>query len=376
MRLVTTGFERALNDAPSLTDISSDCNLVRTQEGRTEDTYCMKAASDLATAARIVAMNKMLLPGNLDAILYLKTTIQLESIPLQAYDSIVITTRRPVIIASLVNGPNLICSIGITVDEVTFDKKLCLITAGGYYGHTGSTIAATGRTIMSSTDWYVVQAKVTPGVGNASITIRLNDRNEIQYTGFTYSAASHFAIGVVSTANTNDFTIIRHDDVAVNDTSGEYQNGWPGSGRVAWMTPNDIDTAYNWSSPTSGNLRTCLLDGSPSTYVITTQPIAYLTFKDWTDVNGNGFDSNVYSINLVQPNVQAKRSQMYLFAQAENLQLCSAYSGGAYGNGIELNIAFPSGLVPLDAMYVNPATQLSWSRQMINDVIGFGVKSE
>lgn len=376
MRLVTTGFERALNDAPSLTDISTDCTLVRVQEGRTEDTYCMKASSTLATRVRIVAMNKMLLPGDLDATLYLKTVIQPEYIPLQAYDSILVTVRRPVIIAALVNGPNLICAIGITVDEVTFDKKLCVVTAGGYYGHTGSTIAATGRTILSGTDWNVIQAKVTPGTGNASITVRLNDRNEIQYTGFTYSTASHFAIGVVSTANTNEFTIIRHDDVAVNDTSGEYQNGWPGSGRVAWMTPNDISAVYNWSSPTSSNLRTCLLDSSTSTYVIATQPVAYLTFRDWTDVNGSGFDDNVYSINLVQPHAQAKRSRMYLFAQPENLQLCSAYSGGAYGEGIELDIAYPSSLVPLDVMYVNPATQLPWSRKMVNDVIGFGVKED
>ena len=65
MRLVTTGFERALNDAPSLTDISTDCTLVRVQEGRTEDTYCMKASSTLATRVRIVAMNKMLLPGKM-----------------------------------------------------------------------------------------------------------------------------------------------------------------------------------------------------------------------------------------------------------------------------------------------------------------------
>jgi len=30
----------------------------------------------------------------------------------------------------------------------------------------------------------------------------------------------------------------------------------------------------------------------------------------------------------------------------------------------------------LDVMYVNPATQLPWSRKMVNDVIGFGVKED
>ena len=71
-----------------------------------------------------------------------------------------------------------------------------------------STIAATGRTILNSTDWHVVQAKITPGVGNASITVRLNDRNEIQYTGFTYSTASHFCRCGIN-VNVYDFTIIR-----------------------------------------------------------------------------------------------------------------------------------------------------------------------
>lgn len=375
MRLVTTGFERALNDAPSVTDINSDSYMVRTQDGRTDNTYCMSCGSNGATSVRIISMNKFLLPGNQDDTLYIKCAIKLEEIPLQAYDGIATTIRKPVIIAGLTNGLNLICAIGVTVDDITLDKKLCVVTAGGYYGHTGSTIVAFGRTILNS-DWNIIQAKITPGVGSGSITVRLNDRNEIQYTGFTYSYASHAIFGVCSTAEGNEFTLIKYDDIAVNNTSGQHQNGWAGSGRVAWMTPNDIGTIFNWSSPTSSNLRTCLLDNDNNTYVITDQPMSWLTFKDWTDVNGNPLDSNVHHIVLVQPNVRAKRSQMYLFAPPQDLQLKSAYGQGVYGNGVELDTSYPAGMVQLDPMYINPATQLPWSRAMVNDEIGFGTSEE
>ena len=83
-----------------------------------------------------------------------------------------------------------------------------------------------------------------------------------------------------------------------------------------------------------------------------------LDIQGLTDIMA--MDSMIMATVLTWFSPMFKQSDLrYLLAQP---RICNqyAYSGAAYGEGIELKF-YPSLPVPLDAMYVNPATQLPWS---------------
>jgi hypothetical protein len=104
---------------------------------------------------------------------------------------------------------------------------------------------------LSTNTWYRIELKV---VINGSF-VGTDIEAKIDGTAFASGASQSigaidaFSVGVFTSATTT----IYFDDLAVNDSSGSYQTGYPGEGSVVVLTPNGAGASSQWRPFTGSN---------------------------------------------------------------------------------------------------------------------------
>lgn len=155
--------------------------------------------------------------------------------------------------------------------SLTSARKLTFLDAGS--------TTTTGTTVLSTGQWYRIEAKVGTGASNASWEVKIDGTSEISSStaNLTANGCSECTFGYRNTAPTDGE--IYWDDIAIDDAA------YPGAGQVnilkpnatgttsAWTNgagtsptnvaevPHDSDTGYITSS-TNGNVTTVNLDSS------------------------------------------------------------------------------------------------------------------
>jgi hypothetical protein len=97
----------------------------------------------------------------------------------------------------------------------------------------------------------------TPSSNHIDATARLNGSSFASVAGATVSWDPGQPNGAVFGINcTGSFAngTIYFDDMAANDTSGSYQNSWPGEGKIVHLYPNAVGDVDNTNSTPNGYL--------------------------------------------------------------------------------------------------------------------------
>ena len=90
---------------------------------------------------------------------------------------------------------------------------------------------------LSTGQWYRIEVQYTDVGSSYTVSARIDG---VQFAGGTGTLGAtcddpnRTIFGIVTTSVAN----LYWDDIAVNDTSGSYQNSWPGSGRIIHMQPD------------------------------------------------------------------------------------------------------------------------------------------
>jgi hypothetical protein len=109
---------------------------------------------------------------------------------------------------------------------------------------------------LSTDTWYMVELHVdkSGSAGTHTVTGRLNG---IEFATSSTRSISNTITTIRLGANlrnegTNTGTWY-FDDVAINDSSGSFQNSWPGEGEIIHLRPNATGDAFTFASTPGGN---------------------------------------------------------------------------------------------------------------------------
>ena len=153
--------------------------------------------------------------------------------------------------------------VTLAVDPV--DGRLLLLQGGGgEMGYDGTQLAK-GTAALTQDVWYVIEVYVK-AASSGQVTVKINNITDISYSGNTAPSGNdqvnQVQIGL-STYGEATQSYCYFDDIAINDTSGSYQNSWPGQGGVLLLVPNADGDETDWA-PSEGSVHYSLVDDIPA----------------------------------------------------------------------------------------------------------------
>lgn len=122
------------------------------------------------------------------------------------------------------------------------------VRRGSYSG----TLLASGSVAMTNT-WHCYELHVLIDASNGVVQIKRDGVLDIDYAGNT-QATANANVGFLSLGGfiTNRIAYGYWDDIAINDTTGPYNNSWPGRGGFYAAVPSGAGE-YTEFTPSSGN---------------------------------------------------------------------------------------------------------------------------
>lgn len=139
-------------------------------------------------------------------------------------------------------------SLGLYPD----DMRLKLVRGGtGVMGDDGGTLLGSGSIVLRLDTWYVIELYAKIANSGGAATVKVNSVTDIGFSGDTASSANEYVdicrFGWGYPATINLAHQIRFDDIAINDTTGDYQNTWAGQGGVYYMRPVADGDRLEWT---------------------------------------------------------------------------------------------------------------------------------
>lgn len=104
------------------------------------------------------------------------------------------------------------------------------------YNFEDSAQVGSASSALALNTWYRVELSVnTTTLASTTLDALVDGVSFASGTVNLANAQSHIQFGVISTSVTTDLFF---DDLAVNDSTGSFQNSWPGEGKIIHLTPN------------------------------------------------------------------------------------------------------------------------------------------
>lgn len=112
-------------------------------------------------------------------------------------------------------------------------------------------MGSTSTQVLSTGVWYRLELLVdTTTIASTSAEVRLDGVSIITGTANLATGINRLFLGQTASDATLDMYF---DDVAVNDTTGSFQNSWVGSGRIIHLRPNAAGDSTQWTPLASTN---------------------------------------------------------------------------------------------------------------------------
>lgn len=130
-----------------------------------------------------------------------------------------------------------------------------LITAAGkialYRGVVG-TVIATGTTVLSSSNWYYIELKITFN-NSGTYELRIDGRTEISGSADTTNTANSTSSGF--RLNAAAVQTVSFDDLYLIDTTGSVNNDFLGDRRIVTLQPSGAGTTTQFTPSTGSNFQ-------------------------------------------------------------------------------------------------------------------------
>jgi hypothetical protein len=229
------------------------------------------------------------------------------------------------------------------------------------------TVSGTGTTVLNTGQWYRIEYYYDET--NNKVTLKIDGNTELNAVSNNDVGGGGFVrFGVIDSATAD----LYFDDIAINDTSGSFQNSWAGAGSIVHLNPSaagdnaawpraGTDSGANWSQANSvpPNDATAYLNRSSG------QPIDDHKVQDPTNRGIGSSDT----ITLVAVGVRGgSTSNTANTGRNLNLRLKSA-SGGTLATATSIDFSIngwtthsdPTPRVYKLTRYTDPTTGSAWT---------------
>jgi len=235
-------------------------------------------------------------------------------------------------------------------------------TLVAYRGSTSNVLATASRAALP-TQWNIVQFKVTISDAAGRFEVWLNDVKVIDFTGDTENTSntnvSFVELGLIRIVNSSgsNITYYAFDDIALNDTTGAYENDVPDDAAVLLLTPNGVGTTTQLT-PSAGDNYACVDEIPPST----SDYVESDTADQQDTYVMQDLSAQYNQIALVQPIFYAG-----LAASGTGALRGVVRSGGTdYADTADKPLSTTAAFVRGDVHYVDPADNATWTPAKVN----------
>lgn len=145
--------------------------------------------------------------------------------------------------------PGAIINVLGFINSAVGDKVTIRLTTTGtlqlYNQEDGAQIGSDSAALSINT-WYIVELRVNcTTLATTSVEARLNLSSFASGNIDLATGINQFKFGVFTTSAT---TSLFFDDMVVNDSSGSFQNSWPGEGKIIHLKPNAAGDNSDWTN--------------------------------------------------------------------------------------------------------------------------------
>jgi hypothetical protein len=242
------------------------------------------------------------------------------------------------------------------------DMRLRVGYGSGELGQTSPTVVATGNVTITYNNWYVVELHVAISGAYYEGSVKVNGVTDFTFAfsrgdGSPYINIIKFGFNGAGTMKGCDIYL---DDIAINDTTGDYQNSWPGTGGVYLLKPNGEGTVQQWT-PSEGTVHYTLVDEIPK------------NTTDWVydQISGHvelfaleDLPSEVTSVQLVEVVYQAALAE----AGVNDIRDVIRHNGNNYSGTTEAvaTVAPNYKLYKGQTRYIEAGGTLPWTPAQVN----------
>lgn len=132
----------------------------------------------------------------------------------------------------------------------------------GYTAITGTKLDS-GNIIIRVDEWTILEGHIVIDNSSGECTLKINGTTDATFTGDTQADATDNTVRSIwfrGGFGVGTFGYV--DDIAVNDTSGSYQNSWCGLGGIFYLEPVADGDQNDWT-PSSGTVNYAMVDDIP-----------------------------------------------------------------------------------------------------------------
>ena len=224
-----------------------------------------------------------------------------------------------------------------------------------------STLRATGLARLKINTWYVMEMRIKIDKDNGHLALKIDGVDDCEFSGPTTPYTGD-AVDSIYWAHWQCWL----DDIVINDTSGDFNNSWPGCLKVVLLRPNDDGTS-EWMTSMEGHNYDMVneVPYDPTEYVYTYS----IGVRDSYGVQD--LPEEAADILIVRGDAWAFKDSG---SAAQNRKLVfSVQSGLTINDSPDQNLSLSYQLVkyPFD---FNPDTNAMWTKEEVNNILA-GIKS-
>lgn len=132
-------------------------------------------------------------------------------------------------------------------NTVAFSLKLTSAGVLQMVNDISSATVLASSSALSTATWYRVEVKIVDhATTSAEMELKIDGTVVSSQTGLSgVAGGGRFRLGAITGTSSPDLFF---DDVAVNDTTGSYQTGYPGDGKIIHLRPNAAGDSANWTA--------------------------------------------------------------------------------------------------------------------------------
>lgn len=153
---------------------------------------------------------------------------------------------------NIITLPNVACRL-ISVQNVTPQSKVSIrLNTNGTlqaYNEEDSANIGSASSALSTNTWYRIELNVNcTTIASTSVDARIDGVSFATGTVNLLSGIGGFILGSDISLTTVEMYF---DDLAINDSTGSFQNSWPGAGSIVHLRPNAAGDTAAWGASTN-----------------------------------------------------------------------------------------------------------------------------
>jgi hypothetical protein len=224
------------------------------------------------------------------------------------------------------------------------------------------TLRCVGKARLRVNTWYVIELHIKADLNYGVIACHVDGVADSEYIGPT----SPYSPGTIDAIKWSHWSMVL-DDIIVNDTTGSFNNAWPGCLKVVLLRPNEVGSSAQWIKSEEG-LNYDLVNEVP----FDATQYLYTAGLDQLDLyNVENVPEETDTVPIVRGDAWAFKNSGSI-ANNRTLAFSVQPSSTVYDSSDQdLNLSYQLTKGVFD---YNPDTNAVWTKEEVNNILA-GIKS-